>query len=126
MQEKSEKVQTILVVDDEPTMLRLLERILTSEGYNVLLAADGNYAMTLVKDSSPDLVLLDIVMSGPDGFMTLDMIRKHSAVPVIMVTARHNVESLQKAIELGADDYINKPFNPTELLARVHAKLRRA
>jgi len=126
MQEKSERTNTILVIDDEPDVLRLLERILTPEGYRVILAADGVYGMTLVNEAKPDLVLLDIRMPGPDGYMTLDTIRQSSNVPVIMVTAKSEAEALQKALELGANDYVTKPFRPAELVARIRTKLRRA
>jgi len=125
MQEKLQKTHTILVIDDEPDMLQLLERILTSEGYRVIPAADGNYGLTLVRGTRPDLILLDIMMPGLNGFMVLDSIRKYSDVPVIMVTAKRGTEALQKALDLGADDYVEKPFRPGELLARVRAKLRR-
>ncbi len=125
MQERSQKPHTILVIEDEPDMLQLLERILTSEGYRVILAVDGVYGMTLLRESKPDLVLLDIMMPGPDGYMTLGSIRQYSNVPVIMVTAKRDIESLQKTLTLGADDYVEKPFRPAELLARVKAKLRR-
>jgi len=126
MQEKKQKPRTILVVDDEPDMLRFLDRLLTLEGYHVILASDGTYAMSLIREQKPDLVLLDIIMPGPDGFMVLDMIRKDSDTPVIMVTAKRDLESLQKTLDSGADDYIRKPFSPVELVARVNAKLRRA
>jgi len=125
MQGKLQKTHTILVIDDEPDMLQLLERILTSEGYRVVPAADGNYGLTLVRGTRPDLILLDIMMPGLNGFMVLDSIRKYSDVPVIMVTAKRGTEALQKALDLGADDYVEKPFRPGELLARVRAKLRR-
>jgi len=125
MQERSQKAQTILVIDDEPDMLQLLKRILESEGYRVILATDGVYGMTLLREAKPDLVLLDIMMPGPDGYMTLGSIRQYSDVPVIMVTAKRDIESLQKTLTLGADDYVKKPFRPGELLARVKAKLRR-
>lgn len=125
MQERSQKAQTILVIEDEQDMLLLLRRILEAEGYRVILATDGVYGMTLLREAKPDLVLLDIMMPGPNGFMVLDSIRKYSDVPVIMVTAKRDIESLQKTLALGADDYIKKPFSPVELLARVKAKLRR-
>jgi len=125
MQEKPRTIKTILVIDDEPDMLHLLERILTAEGYRVILASDGNYGLTLMKDTNPDLVLLDIMMPGPDGFVVLDAIRKYSDTPVIVVTAKRDVESIQETLALGADDYIRKPFSPVELVARIHAKLRR-
>jgi len=122
---KSEQGCTILIIDDELNILELLERVLKSEGYNVLSAADGVYGISLLKEHKPDLILLDIVMPGPDGFTVLDNIRKDSDVPVIMITAKRDTESLNKALNLGADDYIKKPFRPSELVARVHAKLRR-
>lgn len=125
MPDNVEKSHTILVIDDEPDMLRLLERILTAEGYHVILAADGVYGLSVLRDTRPDLILLDIMMPGPDGFTALDSIRKFSDTPVIMVTAKRDLESLQKSIALGADDYIKKPFRPAELVARIHAKLRR-
>jgi len=125
IQERSQKDQTILVIEDDQDMLQLLRRVLESEGYRVILATDGVYGMTLLKEAKPDLVLLDIMMPGPDGYMTLSSIRQYSNVPVIMVTAKRDIESLQKTLTLGADDYIKKPFRPGELLARVKAKLRR-
>lgn len=125
MQERSQKAQTILVIEDEQDMLLLLKRILESEGYRVILATDGVYGMTLLREAKPDLVLLDIMMPGPDGYMTLGSIRQYSNVPVIMVTARRETEALQKALDLGADDYVEKPFRLAELLARVKTKLRR-
>lgn len=125
VQEKLQKAYTILIIDDEPPMLRLLEDILASEDYRVILAADGNNVLTLIRDTRPDLILLDIMMPGSDGFMVLDSIRTYSDVPVIMITAKRDLESLQKALDLGADDYIKKPFRPAEVLARIHAKLRR-
>ena len=125
MQDKEQKPRTILVVDDEPDMLRFLERLLTSEGYHVILVADGTYVLSQVKEQKPDLVLLDIMMPGLNGFMVLDSIREYSDVPVIMVTAKRDFESLQKTLDSGADDYIRKPFSPVELVARVKAKMRR-
>ena len=125
MQESSQKTHTILVIEDHQDMLRLFGRIIESEGYRVILAADGVYGMTLLKEVNPDLVLLDIIMPGPDGYMTLDSIRQYSNVPVIMVTAKRETEAVQKALALGADDYMKKPVRPAELLARIKAKLKR-
>ena len=125
MQEKSQKTHTILVIEDNQDMLQLIGRILQSEGYGIVLAADGVYGLTMVREASPDLVLLDIMMPGPDGYMILESIRQHSNVPVIMVTAKREKEALIKAFDLGADDYVKKPFYPNVLLARVKAKLRR-
>ena len=125
MQERSQKAHTILVIEDDQDMLQLLRRVLESEGYRVILATDGVYGMTLLREAKPDLVLLDIMMPSPDGYMTLDSIRQYSNVPIIMVTAKRETEALQTALDLGADDYVEKPFRPAELLARVKAKLRR-
>ena len=125
MQEKSQKTHTILVIEDNQDMSQLLKRILEPEGYRVILSVDGAYGMALLREAQPDLVLLDIMMPDVDGFMTLHSIRKYSNVPVIMVTAKRETEALQRAIDLGADDYVKKPFGPDELLARIKAKLRR-
>ncbi len=125
MQERSQKAQTILVIEDDQDMLQLLRRVLESEGYRVILATDGFYGMTLLGEAKPDLVLLDIMMPGLDGYDTLDSIRQYSNVPVIMVTAKREIEALEKALDLGADDYVKKPFRPAELLARIKVKLKR-
>jgi len=125
MQESLQKTNTILVIEDNQDMLQLLRRILELEGYHVVLATNGASGMNLLRDSKPDLVLLDIMMPGPDGYMTLESIRQYSSVPVIMVTAKLETEALQKALDLGADDYVKKPFRPAVLLARVKAKLKR-
>jgi len=125
MQERPQKVPTILVIEDNQDMLQLLRRILESEGYHVILATNGTYGLSIVRETTPDLVLLDIMMPGPDGYMTLDSIRQYSNAPVIMVTAKREIEAIQKALDLGADDYVKKPFRPAELLARVKAKLKR-
>lgn len=116
----------IMVVDDDQEMLRLLNRTLELEGFDAIVVADGESALTLLEETDPDLVILDIMMPGLDGLQTLDLIREHSNVPVIMLTARHEVESLQRALFLGADDYISKPFSIRSLTARIQAKLRRA
>ena len=125
MQERSQKAQTILVIEDNQDMLQLLKRILEPEGYRVILSVNSAYGMTLLREAKPDLVLLDIMMPGSDGYMTLDSIRQCSNVPVIVVTAKRETEALQKALVMGADDYVKKPFIPVELLARIKAKLRR-
>ena len=125
MQEKSQKTKTILVIEDNQDMWQLLGRIVESEGYCVILAPDGIYAMDLLRAAKPDLILLDIMRPGPDGYTTLESIRKYSNVPVIMVTVKRETEALQKALVLGADDYLKKPLRPAELLARIKAKLKR-
>ncbi len=125
MGEKPQKTHTVLVIEDNMDMLQLIGRILLREGYRVLLAQDGLYGISLFEESNPDIVLLDIKMPDPDGFKTLESIRQYSDVPVIMVTANWEQEAVQKALALGADDYVKKPFSSAELVARVKAKLRR-
>jgi DNA-binding response OmpR family regulator len=117
---------TILVVDDEPRYVRLMEANLTSEGYQVLKALNGQEAVEVVAESHPDLVLLDIMMPGVDGFVACERIREFSSVPIIVVTAKGEERDRVKGLDLGADDYIVKPFSATELLARVRSVLRRA
>jgi len=118
--------QRIMVVDDDQEMLKLINRVLDLEGFDTIVVADGDSALTLLEEIDPDLVILDTMMPGLDGFQTLDLIREHSNVPIIMLTARHEIESLQRALFLGADDYIRKPFSTRSLIARIRAKLRRA
>ncbi len=116
----------ILVVDDDQAILRLLKRTLEPEGFGVVIASNGRSALALLEEHKPDLVILDIMMPGLDGFQVLDLIRQRSNIPVIMLTARGEVTSLNEALGLGADDYVRKPFSTRELLARIRAKLRRA
>jgi DNA-binding response OmpR family regulator len=116
----------ILVVDDEPLYIRLLEINLKIEGYEVITAANGLEALDMVSTQSPDLILLDVMMPKMDGVTTCERIRQFSNVPVIMVTARGEEQERVKGLNVGADDYIVKPFSATELLARVRAVLRRA
>ncbi len=120
------KHKYIMVVDDEQAVLRLLNRTLEPEGYGVILADNGSSALELLEECRPDLVILDIMMPGLDGFQVLDLIRQRSNIPVIMLTARGEVTTLRDALSLGADDYVKKPFGTRELLARIRAKLRRA
>jgi CheY-like chemotaxis protein len=116
----------IMAVDDEPVVLLVLKRILENEGYEVVLANDGTSALALLDKHKPDLVLLDIMMPGLDGFHVLESIRERFDIPVIMLTARCDQESLVNTLKTGADDYIRKPFHTQILLARIRAKLRRA
>ncbi len=118
--------QLVLVVDDDQEMLKMVSRTLELEGYGVAIASDGRSALVLLKELRPDLVTLDIMMPGLDGFEVLNLIRQRSDVPVIMLTARSEVTILRDALALGADDYVKKPFGRQELLARIQAKLRRA
>jgi DNA-binding response OmpR family regulator len=115
-----------MAVDDEQAILSLLKRTLEPEGYDVVVAANGQSALALLEKSKPDLVLLDIMMPGLDGFQVLDLIRQRSNVPVIMLTARLEATTVRDTLALGADDYVRKPFGKGELIARIRAKLRRA
>ena len=116
----------IMVVDDEQAVLKLLNRTLEPEGYDVILADNGSSALALMEKHKPDLVILDIMMPGLDGFQVLGLIRERSNVPVIMLTAKREVNTVRDALVLGTDDYIRKPFCKGEFLARIRAKLRRA
>jgi two-component system, OmpR family, KDP operon response regulator KdpE len=115
----------ILVVDDEPRMIRFIQMNLELEGYFVSQATNGFEALNKVKDELPDLVILDVMMPDMDGFETLRLLREVSAVPVIMLTVKADEEDKVKGLELGADDYVTKPFSPRELSSRVKAVLRR-
>lgn len=117
---------TILIVDDERTTLRILERHLHQAGYETISAGDGQAALQQFYHSRPDLVILDVNMPGMDGWTTCQRIREFSNVPIIMLTAQGEEEDIVKGLNLGADDYIVKPFQARELLARVRANLRRA
>ncbi len=117
---------TILIVDDDPKLLKMLERTLTYEGFHILSAADGNAALTMVQTHHPDLVVLDWLMPGLDGIGVVKRMRStDDKTLVLMLTARDAVENRVEGLESGADDYLVKPFAPAELLARVHALLRR-
>jgi DNA-binding response OmpR family regulator len=116
----------VLLVDDEPKIHRLVHRILEPEGFAVLDAQDGQEAVEMVESHGPDLVLLDVAMPRLNGMEACRRIRGISDVPVVMVTAQAGEEALVRGLELGADDYVAKPFSPRELVARVRAVLRRA
>ncbi len=116
----------ILIVDDEPRYLRLMEANLITDNYQILKAMNGQEAVDIVAEQHPDLVLLDVMMPILDGFEACARIREFSNVPIIIVTARGNEGDRVRGLDLGADDYIVKPFSATELLARVRAVLRRA
>jgi DNA-binding response OmpR family regulator len=120
------KKTTILAADDDPQLLRLMTRNLQLEGYDVLAASDGQQALELVESNAPDLVLLDVMMPKMDGFTVCYRVREFSAVPIIIVTARGQDQDKVRGLDLGADDYLTKPFSVDELLARVRAVLRRA
>lgn len=120
------KKTTIIVADDDPQLLRLTTRNLEFEGYTVLSARDGQQALSLIEGESADLVLLDVMMPYLDGFSVCEQVREFSQVPIIMVTARGQDQDKVKGLDLGADDYLTKPFSVEELLARVRAVLRRS
>lgn len=115
----------ILLVDDEPDLRQMVRRYLQAEGFDVADVADGETALSALRTSSPDLMLLDIGMPGMDGFTVLQEVRKTSAIPVIMLTARAEEIDRVMGLTIGADDYIAKPFSPRELVARIRAVLRR-
>lgn len=116
----------ILVVDDEPNIIELARLYLTREGYEVDSAATGNEALSRQASGNPDLIVLDLMLPDIDGYEVCRQIRAHSDVPILMLTAR--IEDVDKIVglELGADDYLTKPYNPRELVARVRAILRRS
>jgi DNA-binding response OmpR family regulator len=117
---------TVLVVDDEPIVREVVVRYLAHEGYRTLEASDGNAARGLIEGSEPDLVVLDVMLPGTDGLELCRWIRGRSELPVIMLTARGEEADRIVGLELGADDYVTKPFSPRELAARVRSVLRRA
>jgi two-component system, OmpR family, KDP operon response regulator KdpE len=115
----------ILVVDDEPHLLKLVRSNLEAAHYKVITAIDGPIALAMLEKEGADLVILDIMMPGMDGFEVLQKIREFSVVPMIMLTAKDQEVDVVRGLKLGADDYIRKPFSVHELLARVEAVLRR-
>ena len=119
------KDRRILVVDDEERMVRFIRLNLEHDGFRVIEAFNGSQAIEKVRNNLPDLVLLDIMMPDMDGFEVLRIIREVSNVPVIMLTAKGEEEDRVRGLELGADDYVTKPFSPRELVSRVRAVLRR-
>ena len=121
-----EDAKLILVVDDEPRMRRFMRMNLDLEGYRVIEAENGLEAVNRVRDDLPDLVLMDVMMPEMDGFEALRLIRETSNVPVIMLTVKGEEDDRVRGLELGADDYVTKPFSPRELASRIKAVLRRA
>lgn len=116
----------ILVVDDEIRYVKLVRVNLEASGYEVLAATNGREAVNCTAQEHPDLILLDIMLPGQDGYAACREIRRFSHVPIIMVTAYEQTENLVKGLDAGADDYITKPFSAQELLARIRAVMRRA
>ncbi len=119
------KRRKVLVVDDEERMVRFIRLNLEHDGFQVVDAFNGKQALEKLRDETPDLVLLDVMMPDLDGFEVLKMIREVSNVPAIMLTARGEEDDRVRGLELGADDYITKPFSPREMVSRVKAVLRR-
>ena len=115
----------LLVVDDEAGILRLMKLELSAQGFRVITASDGEAAITLAEEHRPDAILLDVMMPGISGIEVMRRLRERSNVPVLLVTAKDKDTDKVRGLELGADDYIVKPFNPDELGARVRAVLRR-
>ena len=116
---------TVLVCDDDKDIVSALKIYLTAEGYNVLCAYNGNQAIEAVKQNEVHLVLMDIMMPGVDGIQALMKIRETQNMPVIFTTAKSEDNDIILGLNLGADDYVTKPFNPVELMARVRSQLRR-
>ncbi len=115
----------ILIIDDDIELAALLREFLEREGFKVEFAHDGNRGLELAQSGNFDLIVLDLMLPGMDGFTVLKQLRMHSKVPVLVLTARGEDEDRIVGLEIGADDYLAKPFNPRELLARIRAILRR-
>jgi DNA-binding response OmpR family regulator len=123
---EAQLTKTILVVDDEARLVSLIESYLSQEGYRVVSAANGREALSKTRAERPDLIVLDLMMPEMDGFEFMRLHRQEAATPIILLTARVEDEEKVIGLELGADDYMTKPFRPRELLARIRAVLRRA
>lgn len=115
----------IMAIDDEPIILRTLERALVAKDYQVITVSDSSKAIPQLEKFRPDLILLDIMMPGLDGFQILNLIRERCNAPVIMLTAKDQCDSKVSTLIIGADDYITKPFSIDVLVARIESKLRR-
>ncbi len=118
--------QRILVVDDDSALSEMIGIVLRTEGFEPIFCADGSAALDAWREKRPDLVLLDVMLPGASGIQICSAIREESGVPIIMLTARGETEDVVRGLEAGADDYIVKPFNPQELVARIRARLRPA
>ncbi len=116
---------SVLVIDDDVRILRMIKRILELEGYRVLTVINGEDALNVFDEETPDLVLLDIIMPGMDGYTACQRIREFSQIPIIMVTVKGKDDDKTQGLDAGADDYIAKPFSAKELIARIRAVLRR-
>ena len=120
------KPPKILLVDDDPILLQMLTMHLKTEGYQILTASDGGQALTTIEQENPDLILLDLMMPRIDGMTVCAQVREYSLVPIIIVSAIGHEEQKVKALDLGADDYLTKPYGKDELQARIRTALRRA
>lgn len=120
------KKTRVLVVDDEARLVRVVRANLESVGYRVISASDGKSALDLVEMEEPDLIILDLILPGMDGYEVCRKVREFSDVPIIMLTARTEEEDKVRGLNLGADDFLTKPFGAEELIARVNAVLRRS
>lgn len=118
--------KTILVVDDEPKIVEVVCSYLEKSGYKTLQASTGENAISIIRNSSPDLVVLDLMLGDVSGEEICQFIRRTSTVPVIMLTAKADEDSMLEGLAMGADDYVLKPFSPRQLVARVNAVLRRS
>lgn len=118
--------QVILIVDDEARMRRFIRMNMELEGYHIFEAENGIEALDQIRQHNPDLAIMDVMMPEMDGFETLKLLREISTVPVILLTVRSDEEDISRGLDLGADDYITKPFSPRVLTSRVAAVLRRA
>ncbi len=121
-----DKTEHLLVVDDDPEIRRLLREYLEKAGYRITAVADGREMFSALEQAPMDLIILDLMMPGEDGLTVLRKLRSHSNTPVVMLTAMGEETDRILGLEMGADDYISKPFNPRELLARIKSVLRRS
>ena len=122
---RGDQKETILIVEDDLTLLETLEYNLSAEGYGVITAADGRTALEVAREEHPDLILLDLMLPGLDGFEVCRILRQEMSVPILMLTARTDEVDFVVGLDAGADDYVGKPFRLAELMARVRALLRR-
>lgn len=125
VEEKSRRMR-VLVVDDDPPSLKMIAFLLSEEGYEVVTADNGVDALRLIEQEIPDLVILDVMMPGLDGFEVTKRIRRSMNLPIIILSAKGETTDRVTGLDLGADDYLAKPFEPAELLARVRSVMRRA
>jgi two-component system OmpR family response regulator len=120
------KERTILIVEDDKALIDVLKYNLTKEGYSIITAFDGSQALEVARKSQPDIILLDVMLPKMDGFEVCRVLRKHMTVPILMLTAKDSEIDKIVGLEIGADDYLTKPFSMRELVARIRAMLRRS